>query len=184
MFRFNRVAVAALAAVFLFPAILAQSEGSDDSEAAASAPQVSDLAWLAGHWRGEGFGGIVEEVWTPPLAGSMLGLFRHIKDGKLIFQEIVMLTQEEGVVTMKVKHFTPEFVSWESKQEVVNFRLERLGKREAFFGGLTLQSPDADTLIIKIRLHYKKEGVTREETLSFKRYSDMRAGTEPSEPVA
>ena len=173
MDRFERVVAVALAAVFLFgfPAALAQADGAPDSVMEASAPQVADLAWLAGHWRGEGFGGIVEEVWTPPLAGSMLGMFRHIKEGKLAFQEIVMLTEEDGVVTMKVKHFTPEFVSWESKEEAVDFRLERLGNREAFFRGLTFQSPDEDTLIIKIVLHYKKEGVTRQETLSLKRYS-------------
>ena len=32
---------------------------------------IEQLSWLAGHWRGEALGGIVEEHWAPPSAGSM-----------------------------------------------------------------------------------------------------------------
>lgn len=172
MIRSYRTAALLLAASLLggSPFVVCQPRGTSAAPEG-SAPRLDDLAWLAGHWRGQGFGGIVEEVWTPPLAGSMLGLFRHIKDGKLVFQEIVMLAEEDGALVMKVKHFTPEFVAWESKEDSVRFPLERLGEREAFFNGLTLQSPDEGTLIIKIRIRYKEEGVTREETLSFQRYS-------------
>jgi len=34
--------------------------------------QLADVAWIAGHWKGEAFGGIAEEVWTPPMGESMM----------------------------------------------------------------------------------------------------------------
>ena len=37
---------------------------------------IDDMAWLVGHWRGEGLGGIVEENWMPPLAGTMASAFK------------------------------------------------------------------------------------------------------------
>ncbi|WP_254700801.1 DUF6265 family protein [Paraglaciecola mesophila] len=27
---------------------------------------LTAVNWLTGHWRGEAFGGLVEEVWSPP----------------------------------------------------------------------------------------------------------------------
>lgn len=27
---------------------------------------LADAEWIAGHWRGEAFGGITEEIWSPP----------------------------------------------------------------------------------------------------------------------
>ena len=46
------------------------------SAVAVEAPSIDDFAWLAGHWRGEGLGGVCEEVWSQPLAGTMMGSCR------------------------------------------------------------------------------------------------------------
>ena len=49
-------------------------------ERPASDVDVEDFAWLAGYWRGEGLGGVCEEIWSEPLAGSMIGLFRLVRN--------------------------------------------------------------------------------------------------------
>lgn len=43
---------------------------------------IADMAWLAGHWKGDGLGGRSEETWSPPEGGVMLGTYRHLKDDK------------------------------------------------------------------------------------------------------
>jgi len=71
--------------------------GPEDPLAEASAgaaPSVEDFAWMVGHWRGEGFGGVCEEVWTGPLGGSMVGLFRLVQEDQLAFSEHMMLVEE------------------------------------------------------------------------------------------
>jgi hypothetical protein len=74
----------------------------------------------------------------------MMGMFRRIEDGRVAFYEILALVEEEGSLTMRVKHFTGDFVSWEEKEDFVSFRLVRLAEREANFEGLTLRHPDVE----------------------------------------
>src|SRR5262245_29835909 len=50
--------------------------------------RASDLAWLSGRWLGAGLGGTTEEVWAPPVGDQMIGMFRLVKDGKIVFSEI------------------------------------------------------------------------------------------------
>ena len=35
---------------------------------------IADVAFLVGHWTGEGLGGTFEEVWTAPKKGVMVGM--------------------------------------------------------------------------------------------------------------
>lgn len=151
-----------LTGVLLVAAVSGASQDTDS-------PTVEDFSWLAGHWLGEGLGGTVEEVWAPPLGGQMLGMFRLIREGKPVFEELMLITTQEGVVTLKVKHFTPEFVGWESKEEAVDFKLERLRNREAFFKGLVIRRPQDDSLEITVTIRHK-DGSVRDEPFRFTRY--------------
>ncbi len=27
---------------------------------------LTEIAWMEGHWKGEAFGGITQEIWSPP----------------------------------------------------------------------------------------------------------------------
>jgi len=129
---------------------------------------VEDFAWLAGHWRGEGFGAQVEEIWSRPLGGTMVGTFRLVKEDKVEFYEIVLLERDAEGFAMKVKHFSGDFTAWEEKADSVDFRLESVEKNHAIFKGLTLKR-DGDALEIKLRMR-SKDGTTRWETLSFRAY--------------
>jgi hypothetical protein len=144
--------------------LLSALAGSPASDEAASAA-IEDFAWMAGHWRGEGFGGVVEEVWSEPLGGTMVGTFRLVKDGKVAFYEIMVLEPDPEGFVLRVKHFAEDFTAWEEQADSVDFRLEKLEGQVATFNGLTL-SRDADALEIKIRMR-QKDGSTRWETLRF-----------------
>ena len=37
---------------------------------------LENLNWMVGHWQGEAFGGVCEEIWSPPSGGSMTGTFK------------------------------------------------------------------------------------------------------------
>lgn len=131
-------------------------------------PSIEDLAWLAGHWRGEGFGGQVEEIWSEPLGGTMMGTFRLVKDGEVQLYEIIVLVPEADGIALKVKHFSPEFRSWEEPEEAVVFPLLSVEGQSAAFDGLKIER-DGDRL--EVRLHMRSEdGSKRWEELSFERY--------------
>lgn len=130
---------------------------------------IEDLAWLAGYWRGEGLGGIIEELWTAPLAGRMIGAFRLIKDDRTVFSEALQLEKQGESLVMRVKHFTPEFVGWEEKEGSVDFPLVKVEGKTAYFNGLTLQLLDDDTLQVYL-VFRSKDGSRREEAIRLSRF--------------
>ncbi len=116
------------------------------------AARIADLAWLAGYWRGDGLGGACEEIWSLAAGDRMHGIFTLSRDGGLVFSEAMTLVEEEGSLVLKVKHFTPDFVGWEEKEDYVSFPLVRLGDNEAYFRGLTFRLRDPGQLSIYIVL--------------------------------
>ena len=41
-------------------------------------PKLENIAWIAGTWHGEAFGGQTEEIWSEPSGGSMMASFKLI----------------------------------------------------------------------------------------------------------
>jgi hypothetical protein len=63
--------------------------------AAAWGGDVDKLAFMAGCWEGSG----TLEMWTKPAAGSMLGLSRTVRNGKLASSEFMSISDSaEGLV--------------------------------------------------------------------------------------
>jgi len=110
----------------------------DKPENAASA-SIEDFAWLAGRWDGKGFGGDVEETWSPILGGTMVGTFRLVNEEGPDFYELLLLAPEGNSVAYKVKHFHPDFTGWEEKDELISFPLVKMTQDAVYFHGLTLQ---------------------------------------------
>jgi hypothetical protein len=94
---------------------------------------VQDLAWIAGHWIGEMDGTIIEERWAEPLGGSMMGMFRLVKDGKARFLEFMTIDPGESGPVLKLRHFHPGLIAWEEKDKPLNLLLVGLAGREAIF---------------------------------------------------
>ena len=51
--------------------------------AAAPGDEIQRLGWLEGHWAGEKDGVSMEEHWTGPGGGALLGLHRDVRGGRL-----------------------------------------------------------------------------------------------------
>ncbi len=126
---------------------------------------INDIAWLAGSWEGEAFGGTVEEIWTPPSAGTMVGLFKLVTDGDVRFYEIAWIAEEGGSLSFKLKHFHADFTGWEEREELISFPLVKLADDAAFFDGLTLRRVGDDGIAAYLALH--RDGQWREEELVY-----------------
>ena len=57
---------------------------------------LENLAWLSGCWEGRQGKATIEEIWSKPAGGSMLGLGRTVKDGKTISFEFMQFREENG----------------------------------------------------------------------------------------
>jgi len=60
--------------------------------------RIDDLAWMAGSWASREGGKVMEEHWTAPAAGLMLGLHRDVAGGRAAF-EFLRIQENDGAVT-------------------------------------------------------------------------------------
>lgn len=130
--------------------------------------KLTDLAWMVGHWSGEGLGGKCEEIWSPPLGDNMIGMFRFMKDEKTAFTEFFTVVALNNSLTLKLKHFNPDFSGWEEKDKFVEFRLVKLSATEANFDGLTFRKTSEDTLSVFVTMK-QKDGTLHEEEFKYRR---------------
>jgi hypothetical protein len=94
---------------------------------------AADLGWLSGNWRGQLADNIIEEVWSGPEAGTLVGMFRWIQGDRVRFYELLVVESGERGLVLRIKHFNPGLKGWEEKDEAVNFDLVALAGQEATF---------------------------------------------------
>lgn len=131
------------------------------------AASIEDAAWLAGRWTGTGLGGQLEEVWSAPAGGQMVGHFRLVSDGKPVFYEFMLLDVADGGVRMRLKHFNPDHTAWEEKDAWTTFTPVSVSAEKLVFSALTIErmGPDALTMTLKMR----RDGKVVEEIMKFRR---------------
>jgi Domain of unknown function (DUF6265) len=83
------------------------------------AVKLTDLGWLEGRWRGDWGPRVAEQVWMPPKAGLMLGVFRLIEGDKPLVIELFSMVQKPDGINFYFRHFTPELIPWEKSEATV-----------------------------------------------------------------
>lgn len=134
---------------------------------ASPAATLAQMKWLQGRWTGKALGGEVEEVWTAPQAGAMLGIYRLVRDDKPVFYEFMTLVEEEGSLVMRLKHFNPDLTGWEEKDQTEAFRLVALEDDAVHFEGLSMHI-DGDLLTVHLAIE-NKDGTLEEATFRYER---------------
>ena len=147
--------------VQLFAQKTIQLEGKNSPEA-----KLHEISWLAGHWKGEAFGGITEEVWTAPLGDSMMGSFKLVSEGKVQFYELCQVREENNSLILRLKHFNGDLTAWEEKNETVEFRLVKMEKNAAYFEGFTIERISEDHIIMYVLVN----SAGKESEVEFKYY--------------
>lgn len=98
---------------------------------------ITDVAWIAGTWRGEAFGGTAEEIWSAPLDGTMMGAFKSSDSGKVSFYEFMVIRTVGESLVLQLKHFDADLTGWEEQDETVDFQLVEPTANAACFSGMT-----------------------------------------------
>jgi hypothetical protein len=129
---------------------------------------LSAVAWLAGHWAGPALGGEAEELWSPPRAGSMMGMYRLVRDDKVVFYELLTLVEEGGSLVLRLKHFNSDLTGWEEKQKTVDFRLVGVAEGVVHFEGMSLRREGEDKLTVYLAIE-GRDGALHEEVFRYAR---------------
>jgi hypothetical protein len=172
----GRCRVGVLAAVVVWMAALASGQEAVTEHtlrlAKGQSPPpatTADMAWLVGHWRGDGLGGRSEEIWSPAERGVMMGMYRHTKDGNAVFYEFLTLREEAGSLVLRLKHFNPDLTGWEEKDESRSFPF--VGHKDGVwhFAGMAFKPAGPDALTIYLAIEDMKTGAVREVEFHYER---------------
>ena len=129
--------------------------GQDESTLS-EALSIDRLSWLTGNWKGPRDGGVLEETWLPPLAGTITALVRSSKDQDTRFVEIVHIREINGSLELNLQLFNnslePENIS------AHNFELTDIGSSFVSFEGvsdgahrsLSYERPEKNLFFIRI----------------------------------
>lgn len=109
---------------FLFFLVVTISIGSPTTRAVQN--DISQLSWIAGDWQtAPGGRAQIEEHWTQPAGGSMLGMSRTVAGGKTAEFEFLRIEQrEEGIYYVAQP---------KGRCPATDFKLTRLASQEAVF---------------------------------------------------
>ena len=118
-------------------------------------PKLENIAWIAGTWHGEAFGGITEETWSKPSAGSMMATFKLINEGKVTFYEIEVIREVENTLILQLKHFGSDLKGWETKDETVDFPLKEITENKVVFEGMTFEKISKTEMNIYVDIEEK-----------------------------
>lgn len=131
---------------------------------------LADASILVGSWTGTAFGGTLEEVWNPPSAGSMVGLFKLMHEGQVSLYEIFLMVEEEGTLKLKVKHFGADFSAWEEKEDHITFRFIKVEEDALHFSGISFYRISDDEMHAYIVMRTDDE--IREEKIVYYRVKE------------
>ncbi|RKN82430.1 DUF6265 family protein [Ulvibacterium marinum] len=156
--------------ILFFSTFLCNGQNTLSFSENGTSPKASlqDVAWMEGHWKGEAFGGVTEEIWSPPLGGSMMFVFKLVSDGKVNFYEVGHIQQTGETLVLQLKHFHGNLKGWEEKDDTVDFKLVKVEGDRVFFDGFTFEkiSDDEVNLYVVISQDNKTE---KEVKFNYKR---------------
>ena len=130
---------------------------------------LSEIAWMEGHWKGEAFGGVTEEIWGAPLGGSMMFSFKLVADGAVGFYELGHIRQVGETLIYELKHFHRDLEGWEEKDGVQRFKFVKRDGDRMYFEGFTFEEV-GDNEINIYALIEDEDGKAEEVTFNFTRY--------------
>lgn len=127
-------------------------------------PKLENIAWIAGTWHGEAFGGITEEIWSELSGGSMMATFKLIVDGSVQFYEIEVIREIENSLILQLKHFDSDLKGWETKNETVDFPLKEITENNVVFEGMMFEKVSSEEMNVYVDINNEDGAI---ETVKF-----------------
>lgn len=114
---------------------LTSALAADAQPAPPVAATMADVAFIAGHWKGEAGGSLSEEIWAAPAGDNMVGMWRLVGGGQVKLFEFLNIVQEKDGPVFRLRHFDRHGVGWEEKDKPLVLKLASWKAREATFEG-------------------------------------------------
>lgn len=94
---------------------------------------LSDVSFVQGSWKATSGDKIVEAVWSAPLGDNMVGFVRILKDNKADLYELFAFEQTSDGLIVSVKHFRPNLIGMEEKEDADRYHFIEADAGRAVF---------------------------------------------------
>ena len=156
--------IAAISAYAAMTSTVVAAQETRVGESGFESPEASldQVAWLVGQWAGDGIGGApAMESWLPPTGGTMVGTFiqqtgEGEDGGPIMFTEHMYMSEENGSLVVKLKHFNADMTGWEDKEGMVTFRLLSVEPCAVYFNALTYRCDGDGGMVVAVRMKSDK----------------------------
>lgn len=146
-----------LAAIVIVAGMASASAPQDDRSPAAR-PTLADLAFLAGRWQAEWQGDILEEHFSAPEDGSMIGMFRWRTGGGTRFTEHMVAEERDDGCHFLLRYFHPGAIPWEQERDgPLHMRLTSCAESRAIFTSerdfprtITYHRTQPETMVVRL----------------------------------
>jgi catechol 2,3-dioxygenase-like lactoylglutathione lyase family enzyme len=114
--------------------------------------RAADITWLEGRWVMDMDGQSLEEIWTAPMGGTVIGMFRWERGSKAWLFEFMSIEEDEDAgLVFRLRHFHRKLVVWKSEADgPLTYPLARGSENELIF-----ENPDRDQ---PRRFIYRRDG--------------------------
>ena len=105
----------------------------------------------------------------------MMGMLRLVKDGKIVFYELLTLVEHESSLLLPLKHFNADLTGWEEKADTVKFRLLKIAADAAHFAAMTFHRLSDEAVEVFLAIRNRADGSIREERFLMQRVREQKA---------
>ncbi|WP_051209704.1 DUF6265 family protein [Gelidibacter mesophilus] len=131
-------------------------------------PKLESIKWIAGHWKGEAFGGQTEENWSESSGGSMMATFKLIDNDIVVFYEIEIIREVENTLILQLKHFGNDLKGWEEKDKTIDFPLKEITEDKVVFEGMVFEKISTNEMNIHVDIK-QDDGSVETVTFNYKK---------------
>ena len=114
--------------------VLVMTAASLTATDTADTPSIGELAFLTGSWVADWNGNTLEEHFSIPAGGTMVGMFRWRSGEDTAMTEHIVLEEQDDGVHYLLRHFDPGSTPWADEADGPrDFRLDDLDAGRAVF---------------------------------------------------
>ena len=149
-------------AVLLLTTAAASADADDEACVPDTQPPATPVALdeaslatfdrLTGYWRGEGFGGLVEEWWSPRDGQELFGVFRGSHGGKTDFYEFMKIELDPAGGRQIVRHLDAAGAPWFYRPVDTIFAIAGVSDTCIRFEGVAYRVDAPDRLTVTVRM--------------------------------
>lgn len=146
--------------VFLCLPSIGQEVMFADSTCKSVSMKINKMGWLEGNWKSKGKKISIQESWTRNGAHSMMCVASIYESNSIILFEICTITEENGSLILRIRHFDAGLQAWEEKDKPLEKQLIKAAKNRIYFDGYTFEKTGKDQMTLFIQSKPENEMLT------------------------